>query len=308
MYISQKSAKVKVLKAKDPLGHLKSDRRSSPRDHDQDLWDLSGSAWEEMVQEFMKLKKLKEGLAAETQQIPRAMELNRTSVSSSMVFFYVSYIYLDKLHCFDSDQFFLLALASQASRSRSALIVDLELEEKYQRSLIIFSLGLCENMLERIARRCKACFIGVPEARLGRVIIVSPSLVECSLGSLKRRVRFLVDEVGVSEEDVSKIVLLSPQLLTQKKVGLSQETGAKMITKHPQLLLYSIRDGFEPWIDFFRSLGLCDSDIALLLNCTSQVSYCFHFAAQKHSCNMIWAQSMHKETKRGLHTLTAATL
>ncbi|KAH7288714.1 hypothetical protein KP509_31G038100 [Ceratopteris richardii] len=337
---TQKPAKIEVLKSKERLGRLKSVRRNSPRDHEHQPWGLSGSAWEEKVQEFIKLKKLKESLAAETKKIPKAVEPNRTSISSSM--------------------------HPKPQHPRSALIVDLELEEKCQPVVdYLLSLGLCENMLERIVRRRKACLyvkidkvkerlgylmnlgidnegiakvlvrhpqvleytvehmmkprieylqsIGVPEARLGRVITVSPSLVECSLGSLKRRVRFLVDEVGVSEEDVSKIVLLSPQLLTQsidslrprisflsKKVGLSQETVAKMVTKHPQLLHYSIRDGIEPRINFFRNLGLCDRDIALLLSRTSQVLSLSMEKSLRPKCDFLT-----NELKCGLQTIVS---
>jgi mTERF domain-containing protein len=55
--------------------------------------------------------------------------------------------------------------------------------------------------------------LGVPESKLGRVITVAPSLLECSLHrSLKPRVEYLKDVVGIKDSDIGLIVTRSPQV------------------------------------------------------------------------------------------------
>jgi mTERF domain-containing protein, mitochondrial len=57
--------------------------------------------------------------------------------------------------------------------------------------------------------------IGVPNARIGKIISAAPSIFSYSVEqSLKPTVRYLIEEVGI-EIDVGKVVQLSPQILVQ---------------------------------------------------------------------------------------------
>jgi len=103
--------------------------------------------------------------------------------------------------------------------------------------------------------------------------------------SLKPTIRYLIQEVGIEESDVGKVVQLSPQILVQRidsawksrSLFLSKELGApkhsivKRVTKHPQLLHYSIEDGILPRINFLRSIGMRNSDILKVLTSFTQV-------------------------------------
>ncbi|KAJ1392533.1 Transcription termination factor, mitochondrial/chloroplastic [Sesbania bispinosa] len=110
-------------------------------------------------------------------------------------------------------------------------------------------------------------------------------IVESVENSLKPTVRYLVEEVGIKEKDLGKVIQLSPQILVQridiswntrymfltKELGAPKDSVVKMVTKHPQLLHYSIDDGLLPRINFLRSIGMKNSDILKVLTSLTQV-------------------------------------
>lgn len=285
--ITSDSRNTKVLNAREYGRSLKPVQRNPDYNFGRNLLSgLSGSTWEERAYEFVRNKKLREGLAA-VQQTTKTPAKQKEAISSSQ-------------QC---------DLGLMKDNSNLQMLARLELEKKCQPVVeYLISLGLDEEHLLKIAKRRKACFyvkiskvkerleyltslgvknedlskviarhpqvleytvdrmmkpriqylqsIGVPDTRLGRVITVSPSLLECSLeGSLKRRVRFLVEEVGVSEGDVWKVVLLSPQVLTQ-----------------------SIEDSLRPRIDFLlKKLGISQERVAKMITKHPQL---LHYSIQ----------------------------
>lgn len=128
--------------------------------------------------------------------------------------------------------------------------------------------------------------LDIPDAKIGQIVAAAPSLFSYSVeNSLKPTVRYLLEEVGIKKNVLSKVVQLSPQILVQridtswnarlkfltKELGAPRENIVKMVTKHPQLLHYSIEDGLLPRIDFLRSIGLQNADILKVLTSLTQV-------------------------------------
>ncbi|ESQ42889.1 hypothetical protein EUTSA_v10013311mg [Eutrema salsugineum] len=129
--------------------------------------------------------------------------------------------------------------------------------------------------------------LGIPNSKIGQIVAVTPSLFSYSVeNSLRPTIRYLIEEVGINENDVGKVVQLSPQILIQrlditmeqlvtcsssKELGAPRDSVVKMVKKHPQLLHYSIDDGFLPRINFLRSIGMCNSDILKVLTSLTQV-------------------------------------
>ncbi|KAL2932581.1 Transcription termination factor MTERF9 chloroplastic [Bienertia sinuspersici] len=128
--------------------------------------------------------------------------------------------------------------------------------------------------------------LGIPDSKIGQVISAAPSIFSYSLdNSLKPTVRYLIEEVGIKKSELGKVVTLSPQILVQRvdiswndrydflsqELGAPKESVVKMVTKHPQLLHYSIEDGLLPRINFFRSIGMQDSEILKILTSITQV-------------------------------------
>ncbi|OVA15106.1 Mitochodrial transcription termination factor-related [Macleaya cordata] len=128
--------------------------------------------------------------------------------------------------------------------------------------------------------------LGVPDSRIGHIITAAPSLFSYSVEqSLKPTARYLVEEVGIKRNDLSKVVQLSPQILVQridntwntrfcflsKELGAPRDSIVKMVKKHPQLLHYSIEDGILPRINFLRSIGMRNSEIVKVLTSLTQV-------------------------------------
>jgi mTERF domain-containing protein len=114
-------------------------------------------------------------------------------------------------------------------------------------------------------------------------------------------VKYLIEEVGIKEKDLGKVIQLSPQILVQridiswntrfmfltKELGAPKESIVKMVTKHPQLLHYSIDDGLLPRINFLRSIGMKNADILKILPSLTQVIlhsfslFCYPFCTRK---------------------------
>ncbi|CAI8586979.1 unnamed protein product [Vicia faba] len=160
--------------------------------------------------------------------------------------------------------------------------------------------GISESQLVQIYGKHKSAFqvnvssarekldylmsLGVKHKDIKRILLRQPQIIGVEK-SLKPTVRYLVEEVGINEKILGKVIQLSPRVLVQsidiswntrllfftKELGASKESIVKMVTKHPQLLHYSIDDGLLPRINFLRSIGMKNADILKILTSLTQV-------------------------------------
>ena len=125
--------------------------------------------------------------------------------------------------------------------------------------------------------------IGVPQDKLADVLGKQPSILHLSVQKgLMPRVQYLKQEVGIAAEDIPLVIQRSPAVLTfsvenqiqprvefLRELGISKENVVKMITRHPHLLQYSF-EGLGEHLKFLGEIGMNDNEVALTVTRLSQ--------------------------------------
>lgn len=125
--------------------------------------------------------------------------------------------------------------------------------------------------------------IGVPQDKLADVLGKQPSILHLSVQKgLMPRVQYLKQEVGILAEDIPLVIQRSPAVLTfsvenqiqprvdfLRDLGISKENVVKMLTRHPQMLHYSF-EGLEEHLKFLGEIGMNDSEAAITVTRLSQ--------------------------------------
>lgn len=125
--------------------------------------------------------------------------------------------------------------------------------------------------------------IGVPQEKLADVLGKQPSILHLSVQKgLMPRVQYLKQEVGILAEDIPLVIQRSPAVLTfsvenqiqprvdfLRDLGISKENVVKMLTRHPQMLHYSF-EGLEEHLKFLGEIGMNDSEAAITVTRLSQ--------------------------------------
>ena len=125
--------------------------------------------------------------------------------------------------------------------------------------------------------------IGVPQDKLADVLGKQPSILHLSVQKgLMPRVQYLKQEVGIAAEDIPLVIQRSPAVLTfsvenqiqprvefLRELGISKENVVKMITRQPHLLQYSF-EGLGEHLKFLGEIGMNDNEVALTVTRLSQ--------------------------------------
>ncbi|XP_055801938.1 transcription termination factor MTERF9, chloroplastic [Solanum dulcamara] len=181
-----------------------------------------------------------------------------------------------------------LQINKNSAQERLEFLLSVGVKHKDIRKIILRQPQLLEYTVENNLKSHVTFLtsLGIPDSRIGQIITAAPSLFSYSVeNSLKPTVTYLLEEVGIEKNDLAKVVQLSPQILVQRintswttrfnfltrELGAPRDSIVKMVRKHPQLLHYSIEDGLLPRINFFRSIGMRNSEIVKVLTSITQV-------------------------------------
>ncbi|KAH0709724.1 hypothetical protein KY290_011127 [Solanum tuberosum] len=181
-----------------------------------------------------------------------------------------------------------LQINKSSAQERLEFLLSVGVKHKDIRKIILRQPQLLEYTVENNLKSHVTFLtsLGIPDSRIGQIITATPSLFSYSVeNSLKPTVTYLLEEVGIEKNDLAKVVQLSPQILVQRintswtarfnfltrELNAPRDSIVKMVRKHPQLLHYSIEDGLLPRINFFRSIGMRNSEIVKVLTSITQV-------------------------------------
>lgn len=146
------------------------------------------------------------------------------------------------------------------------------------------------QVLEYRVERTMQCKInllmeyGVRPQDIPKLITRAPNLFALAVEkSLKPRINYLLEEVGVDRAVIGEVITRHPLLLTNsvtetmtprveflRELGVSREGVAKMVTRHPQILHYKI-ESMLPRLRYLQSIGMKEEDIILCVSRLSQI-------------------------------------
>ena len=126
--------------------------------------------------------------------------------------------------------------------------------------------------------------VGVPPEKLCNMLRKQPQILHLSVEKgLKPRVAYFKNELLIANDEIAKLIERNPAVLTfsvenqimprvefLKDMGISHENVSKMIVRHPHLLQYSF-EGLEEHINFLSSIGMNEEEMVLTVTRLSQL-------------------------------------
>ena len=114
--------------------------------------------------------------------------------------------------------------------------------------------------------------LGLRTADFRRLVENRPEVFQTGEATMRRKLQFLRDAVGLSQEEVAKVIVKFPRILEYRseetvrprlafleKVGVLETDIAKVVVRAPMIMALSLTDTLEPRAAFLREeVGLAD--------------------------------------------------